>query len=124
MELKVCPNPCASASAAEFNVLPARRESSSKALFEPLETLKYCWVFPLSCCPIALCSRWGLLLFSSSGTQPQHPPQPCANQKNADPNSPSPGKNLVFSKRASAGAFFFPWYVILKTTYLPSGQKC
>lgn len=46
MELKVCPNPRASASAAEFNVSHARRESSSKALFEPLETLKYCWVFP------------------------------------------------------------------------------
>lgn len=46
MELKVCPNPRASASAAEFNASHARRESSSKALFEPLEMLKYCWVFP------------------------------------------------------------------------------
>lgn len=72
MELKVCPNPCASASAAEFNVLPARRESSSKALFEPLETLKYCWVFPLSCCLSTLRSRRRLLVRSDGGSQPQH----------------------------------------------------
>ena len=60
MELKVCPNPRASASAAEFNVSPARRESSSKTLFEPLEMLNYCWVFPLRCCPRALRSHRGL----------------------------------------------------------------
>lgn len=67
MELKVCPNPRTSASAAEFNVSPARRESSSKALFEPLEMLKYCWVFPLAHHPSVLRSRQGLLVPSAVG---------------------------------------------------------
>lgn len=114
MELKVCPNPCASASAAEFNVSPARRESSSKALFEPLEMLKYCWVFPLSCRPSALRSHRGLVVPSGDGTRRRHPRQqhprarqPCINPHNATPNSPSPGTNPIFSKRANARDFFF-----------------
>lgn len=69
MELKVCPNPCASAGAAEIHVSPARRESSSKALFEPSQTLKYCWVFPLLHCPSELCSQRGLQV-PSCGEKP------------------------------------------------------
>lgn len=109
MELKVCPNPCASASAAEFNVSPARRESSSKALFEPLEMLKYCWDFPLSRRPSALRSRRGLVVPSGGGTQPQHPHRhrPGKNPQNVTPNSPSPRKNPIFSKQANARDIFF-----------------
>lgn len=105
MELKVCPNPCASASAAEFNVLPARRESSSKALFEPLETLKYCWVFPLSCCLSTLRSRRRLLVRSDGGSQPQHRWQPSISLPNTTPSPPSPGRNPISLKQVNARAF-------------------
>lgn len=90
MELKVCPNPRASASAAEFNVSHARRESSSKALFEPLEMLKYGWDFPFAHRPAEHCSHLGLLPPEAPGwhfqvpAQPPAPPRSCPSPSCSD----------------------------------------
>lgn len=103
MELKVCPSLCASASAAEFRVLPARRESSSKALSEPSEMLKYLWVFPLSCHPCALRSHWGL----SSPRWGERGHRIPAGSTTQLPIPHIPGKTPIFSEQASARAFFY-----------------
>lgn len=128
MELKVCPNPCAFASAAEFDVLPARRESSSKTLFEPLEMLKYCWVFPLSCRPSTLCSRQGLLIPSGGGRPSLSIPTGSSPSHGRSGSSRAstckmqlqiphiPGKIQSSQSKQMPGLFL---YVILKTMYLP-----
>lgn len=112
MELKACPNPRASASAAEFNVSPARRESSSKVLFEPLEMLKYRWVFPLPRRPSALRSRRGL----GGGGRPSLS-IPSHGRSGKALNSPCPGKNPVPLKQGLV------LDVTLKTTYLAPRRK-
>lgn len=110
MEPKVCPSLCASASAAEFRVLPARRESSSKALSEPSEMLKYLWVFPLSCRPTLL--SLGPLISPVGGEGPQNP----SRQYNPAPDSPHPGQNPNLLRASQCQGFLLS--VILKTIYL------
>lgn len=102
MELKVCPNPCASASAAEFNVSPARRESSSKALFEPLEALKYRWVFPLPHRPSSGPLQGG----TPSPSTPAGSNGTRVNLQNATADSSYPPRKAISSKQANARAFF------------------
>lgn len=98
MELKVCPNPRASASAAEFNVSHARRESSSKALFEPLEMLKYGWDFPFAHRPAEHCSHLGLLPPRSTRLAfPGPSPARC-------PRSPLPDSRLGLPHHGAAPA--------------------
>lgn len=112
MELKVCPSLCTSASAAEFRVPPARRESSSKALSEPSEMLKYLWVFPLPCCPCALRSHWGL----SSRRWGERGHRIPAGSWDSAPDSPYPGQNPNLLRASQCQGFFLS--VILKTIYL------
>lgn len=117
MELKACPNPRASASAAEFNVSPARRESSSKALSEPLEMLKYRWVFPLPRRPSALRSRRRL----GGGGRPSFSIPSHGRSGKARLRIPHvPGKTQSPQSKPAPGLVLD---IMLKTTYLPSRQK-